>query len=412
MLNKVKKIIINKFFKRKIRFYNTEKIFENKSLKNFYLDSHEIVLYFNAPVSSIYQVKQWIPILKELNKRAKLVIITRRYSSFKWLIKHTSFSVIFTHTYSDLMKTFEENNFKCILYVNHGVQNFQALAYRNALHVHINHGESEKTSTISNQLNAYNYVFIVAKAGYDQCRLNLLQKNMSVFKEIGRPQLEHIVEVPPFKTNRKIVLYAPTWEGTHTSMNYSSLDTFGEMIIQKILEDDKYYLLYKPHPNTGFNDDKIKKIDKKIKSILKNNPNAKVISNGDINALYSHIDIAIFDNSAVAIDYLSVDKPMIMTDMFYRAKDRQSKPIIVEGAIMLCEEKSKDIINIIDREIINDTLKNKRNKVKDYFLGKNNYKEKESTEKFISSVLDVISERDKLFSELKELNLKNKDLLE
>ncbi|MCK4441407.1 MAG: hypothetical protein KAU90_05335, partial [Sulfurovaceae bacterium] len=134
MINTIKKYIINNFFRRKIRFSNTKKIFKNESLENFYLDSCEIVLHFNAPVSSIYQVEQWIPILEELNKRAKLVIITRRKSSFKWLIEHTSFSIIFAHTQSDLMKTFEDNNFKCILYVNHGVQNFQALAYRNALH--------------------------------------------------------------------------------------------------------------------------------------------------------------------------------------------------------------------------------------------------------------------------------------
>lgn len=404
MLNRVKKHIVNRFLKRKIRFCNTETVLADKSLENFYVDSHSVALYFNAPVSSIYQIEQWILTLKELNKVTKVAIITRRKSSFEWLIKHTTFSIIFCHTQNDLMQSLEENDFKCILYVNNGVQNFQSLAYRNALHVHINHGESEKTSTISNQANAYNYVFIVAQAAYDKYRLNLLQKDMQKFIQIGRPQLEHITKISPFKTERKVILYAPTWEGTHGSMNYSSLGTFGYEIVQQIIRDDRYFLLYKPHPNTGFNDNKVKRVNKDIIQLLNKNLNAKVIKSGDINSLYEHIDISIFDNSAVAIDYLAVDKPMIMTDMFYKVKDRQSKPTITRAAIMLSEENYADTVTIIDRELKEDTLKKERNKVKYYFLGENNYKEKESTQKFIDSLLNIINERDKNLIELQDLN--------
>lgn len=411
MLNRVKKYIINRFFKRKIRVCNVDMIMNDESLDNFHLDSHEIALYFNAPVSSIYQVEQWIPILEELNQRVKLVIIARRKSSFQWLVDNTDLSIIFTHTQNDLIKTYEENNFKVILYVNHGVQNFQSLAYRDSFHVHINHGESEKTSTISNQVNAYNYIFIVAKGAYDKYRLNLLQKDMSNFIEVGRPQLEHIPKISPFDTDRKVILYAPTWEGTHNSMNYSSLGSFGSDMVQQIVDDNRYYLLYKPHPNTGFNDAKIKKSNENIINMLESSPHAKVIKQGDINSLYEHADIAIFDNSAVAVDYLIVDKPMIMTDRFHRDSDsRHSRPMITKGAVMLLEEEVTKLLNIIDREIESDSVKEKRSKIKSYFLGESSYKNRDSTEKFISSVLDIMNERDKALEKLKELNAERRFL--
>ena len=412
MINGIKKKIIDKFFKRKIRIFNTETILGDENLETFYLKNHSVALHFNAPVSSIYQVEQWIPILNELNKVLKIAIITRRKSSFQWLCKNSNFSIIFTHTQYDFMQSLEENNFKCILYVNHGVQNFQSLSYRNALHIHINHGESEKISTISNQVNAYNYVFIVAKAAYDKYNLNLLQKNSKSFIKVGRPQLEHIVKIPSFETEKKVILYAPTWEGTHASMNYSSLGTFGYDMVHNILNDGRYYLVYKPHPNTGFNDMHVKKINQKILKSLENNINAKVIRNGDINSIYSHIDIAIFDNSAVAIDYLAVNKPMIMTDMFNKVKDRQSRLTIIKAALMISDENYIDILNIIDLELKKDSLKHQRVDIKSYFLGEYNYENQESTQKFIETLLSIVDERDKSIQQLSDLNKKQEGLVD
>jgi len=400
MLNTIKKYFVTNFLQRKIR-PSHQSVMDDKSIENFKLSGYEVALHFNAPISSIYQLEQWIPILKELDKDIKVVLIVRRKSTFDWLINNTDFSIIFAHTQKDLMHTFEENNFKCILYVNHGVQNFQSLAYRNALHVHINHGESEKTSTFSNQVNAYNYIFIVAKGAYDKYRFNLLEKDMKKFIEIGRPQLEHIPKIEPFLTKRKVILYAPTWEGTHDSMNYSSLDTLGFSIVKQILEDDRYYLVYKPHPNMGINDKEIKKINQKIIKKLNKHPHATVIKTGDINALYTHIDLAIFDNSAVAIDYLYVDKPMILTDMFYKAVDRQSQPVIKASSIMVSLDNLEHLLEIIQRELESDTLKLKRDKVKEYVLGTNNYQKKESTFKFITSIKDIIKKRDRLLDELR-----------
>jgi hypothetical protein len=79
--------------------------------------------------------------------------------------------------------------------------------------------------------------------------------------------------------------------------------------------------------------------------------------------------------------------------------------MIIKGAVMLLEEEAVNLLNIIDREIESDSVKLERRKIKSYFLGESSYKNRDSTEKFISSMLDIMSERDKALEKLKELNL-------
>jgi len=416
---------------------------------NASLAYHEVALYFSGGMGNIYQVEQWIGTLKELDKKKKIVIIVRIRDVYEWLRENTTFVVVFCRTIEDLTKVYEENNFKCVLYVNHGFKNFQSLMVGDTMHVHINHGESDKTSTITNQSKAYDYIFIVGDAGYDKYNLNLIKKNMHNFIQVGRPQLDHIEEVAPLaesklllegtqedkievevkdirgrhsgikrtnktvkiaETKKKVILYAPTWEGTHDSMNFTSLNDYGMSLVQQLVNHPNYYLLYKPHPNTGSRDATSKSINEAIIKLLTTNKGGEAILGGDINSLYKHIDLAIFDNSAVAIDYLQVDKPMIMTDMFHKVKDRQSKPTITKAARMLSVADAYSIPMIVSEEIEKDTLKIMRNKIKHYFLGDFDYSKKESTHKFISTILDIIKERDNLVDDLTKLNAKHKEI--
>jgi len=430
--------------KPKSNSYNA--LFHQFSMIKADFSHYEVALYFAGGMGSLYQVEQWLGPLTILNSKKKITIIVREKSVFTWLAKNTDFTVVYCLTIENLTSFYEENNFKCILYVNNGFKNFQSLIIGDALHVHINHGESDKSSTISNQAKSYDYVFIVAQAAYDKYRANLIQVDMKKFIKVGRPQLEHIAKIEPFDTlkkniikydaslpfdlnsinigseelddcveiviDKKIILYAPTWEATHNSMNFTSLNDYGLTLVNKLLEDENYYLLYKPHPNTGSRDSIAKRINNEIKKILKEHPQGEVINGGDINSLYEHVDLAIFDNSAVAIDYLQVDKPMIMTDMFYRITKRQSKPIIVKAARMLSVKESQKILSIVKDELENDTMREVRNKVKRYFLGNYDYSKKESTQKFINTIVEVCAERDNLVERLLKFNLNKKSFWE
>ncbi|HIP28290.1 MAG TPA: hypothetical protein EYG82_03850 [Sulfurovum sp.] len=407
---------------------------------NASLMHHEVALYFAGSIGNMYQVEQWLGTLNVLDEKKKLLVIVRSKEVYDWIRENTHFVVVFCRTIADLTKVYEDNNLKCILYVNHAFKNFQSLIVGDAMHVHINHGESDKTSTITNQSKGYDYVFIVGDAGYDKYNLNLIKKNMANFIQVGRPQLDHIADIAPIEEGKliiegtplgmakdvgktrkktdnttvaqkkKVILYAPTWEGTHDSMNFTSLNDYGMSLVQQLTNHPNYYLLYKPHPNTGSRDAACKGINEAIIKLLNKHNGGETILGGDINSLYKHIDLAIFDNSAVAIDYLQVDKPMIMTDMFHRVKDRKSKPTITKAARMLSVVDAYSIPMIVSEEIEKDTLKVMRNKIKHYFLGNFDYEKKESTDKFVSSVLEIIEERDNLVTQLAILNDKAKPI--
>jgi len=280
-----------------------------------------------------------------------------------------------------------------------------------ALHIHINHGESDKTSTISNQSKAYDYSFIVSDAGYDKYNLNLLKKDMSRFIKIGRPQLDFIEKIDldiKIIGDKKVILYAPTWEGVYESMNFTSISDYGLFIVKTLLASNQYYTIYKPHPTTGSRDIKIRNINSEIVNLINSSDQGEVILEGDINGLYSSVDLAIFDNSAVAIDYLVVDKPMLMTDMFFNIKDRVSRPIISGASILLSKSNIDNLLSIINKELAEDTLQIKRNRIKEYFLGKYNYSNQESTKIFISKIEEICKEHDSL---LESLNKNSKERL-
>lgn len=402
-----------------------------------------VAIYFDGNMGNYYQLEQWLKPLKALDNHHPIAFILRDGNVFNHMKQTTSFTMVLCPTIDDLTWAYENNNFKCILYVNNGTKNFQSLINGNALHVHINHGESDKLSTVSNQSKAYDYVLVAGTAAIDKYNLNILKKNIEKYISIGRPQLEHIPEIPaPNKnkmiapshgtenkwkevegdcphnpnmlldkyitqsiekkiidqsseiggTNRKVVLYAPTWEATHDSMNYSSLTDYGISIVSQILADPRYYLIYKPHPNTGSRDTTTKRINEAILALLKDNAKGEAIISGDINSIYNHTDLAIFDNSAVAIDYLATDKPMLMTDMFHRSKVRRDTPAITRAARLISNKDVSQICEAVHFEIENDPLKNQRNAIKRYFLGEFAYDQGESTSKFIDTITKIIDE--------------------
>jgi CDP-glycerol glycerophosphotransferase (TagB/SpsB family) len=358
----------------------------------------DVAVYFSGSMGNIYQLKQWLMPFKQLDQAMPLLLIIRDTKVYKWVKKHTDFSAIHCKTMDALLALYEAHDFKCILYVNNASTNFQSLMNNAALHVHINHGESEKSSTFSNRAKAYDAVFIVSDAAYDRYEKNLINITMERFIRIGRPQLDWVAPITAPETDRKVVLYAPTWEGTHLSMNYSSIPEYGEYIVDSILSNKNYFLVYRPHPHTGSRDKNVAALDKAIRKKITQSDYATAIDDGDINAIFQFTEIAIFDNSAVAIDFLHYDKPMLMTDYFYRIKNRQSQPKVVEACTLLDKYNIHKLLNIVASELQYDELKQQRHRVQNYFLGQ--YAEGESTQAFISEVAKVIQQRNVLIKQL------------
>ncbi len=348
-----------------------------------------VVIYFAGNMGNIYQIEQWIKPLEQLDKVEKILIVTRDTKTYEWIQANTQFQLVYTQTMSALLKLYEHNNFRCILYVNNSCLNFQSLSNNTALHVHINHGESEKTSTFSNRAKAYDFIFIVSDAAYKKYNDNLINIDMNKFIKVGRPQIDFIEPIQPPTIDKKVILYAPTWEGTHYSMNYTSLPDYGIDFVEKILAHKDYYLIYRPHPNTGSRDSLTRQTDEQIRCIIKKSDSGTVMTKENINSVFKLTDLAIFDNSAVTVDFLAFDKPMMITDFFYRQEGQAAaKPEIVKACEIINDSNKNDILTLIERGLLQDPQAIARKKIKKYFLG--DYAQGESTKMFIQQVQKII----------------------
>ncbi|MGO1264802.1 MAG: CDP-glycerol glycerophosphotransferase family protein, partial [Brevibacterium aurantiacum] len=208
----------------------------------------EVIVYFGDAKSKFYQLQQWIPVLEELHKSHKVAIIFRRPSSLLRARSRTRLPLVLKRRFDPLHTFYHANNFKLALYVNNGMTNFQSLGYAPMVHVHINHGESDKLSMVSNQAKSYDRVFVAGDAAIERHRKALLDFDERALIKVGRPQLdiERISELEPSAV--KTVMYAPTWEGENDANNYTSVDLYGSQIVEAALALENTRLIYKPHP--------------------------------------------------------------------------------------------------------------------------------------------------------------------
>ena len=285
----------------------------------------EVVVYFGDRSSKFYQLEQWIPVLEELHKTHRVVLVMRKGSALLRTLETTHLPVVFKRRFDPLHTFYHANDFTLALYVNNGMTNFQSLAFAPMVHVHVNHGESDKLSMVSNQAKSYDKVFVAGDAAIERHRRALIDFDESALVKVGRPQLdiERPMELDP--SNARTIMYAPTWEGENESNNYTSVDLFGPQIVDAALQIPNARVIYKPHPRVETSNDPamteanariLELLETANESISDESMQHQVLMQGDILAMFDAVDLLITDISSVGLDflYLHPEKPLILTD--------------------------------------------------------------------------------------------------
>src|SRR5690606_39644095 len=124
--------------------------------------------------------------------------------------------------------------------------------YGRRWHVFINHGESDKMYMTTNQYKAYDYALIAGQAARDRLTRTLWDFDLDRKTiEIGRPQADYYSGATPYEPDdRRLVLYAPTWEGDRPAAAYGSVASHGEALVGALLADPRYRVIYRPHPRS------------------------------------------------------------------------------------------------------------------------------------------------------------------
>ena len=361
---------------------------------------HTVAAFFADPPSKIYQIAQWLPVFEKAPKNLRPLIITRHAATTEELQKLTNLTVIHARTYDLLMQLLELSKFRSLIYVNNSFQNFQTLAYQTAVHIHVNHGESDKISMVSNQAKAYDKVFVAGAAAKDRYIGAVAWIDENKLIPVGRPQLDlettPILEKSPLKT----ITYAPTWEGEDEANNYTSIDCYGSEIVDAALSQENCRVIYKPHPRIlDSKDPQIISAHKYIVQKLSRGSH-EVHLTGDVLSVLKDTDILISDISSVTLDYLYLRPtgPIFLTDRRNNRDHLNAESPVATAAYIVDSSSLSDLSKVLKKTLERDELFNKRQEVCRYYFG--GIAAGESTAAFYRELERAIAEHELAVSQL------------
>ncbi|MFI2103363.1 CDP-glycerol glycerophosphotransferase family protein [Isoptericola sp. NPDC019693] len=362
---------------------------------------YPVVAYFADTPNQAYQLRQWLPVLERVAERQPLAIVTRHWELTEQLREATTLPVLFTLRLDGLRRLYERIDVKTVIYVNNGWRNFQSLIYQRALHVHVNHGESDKISMVSNQAKAYDHVVVAGQAAVERHRRALINFDLDSLVVCGRPQLDlDVSPVLPPAPGRRTVLYAPTWSGEDDANNYTSLDRFGVAVVRALLARPDVRVVYKPHPRVlTAEDPAITGAHAEIVRLLTAARAAgaphELPLEADILGLFEDTDLLVTDISSVGLDflYLRPDAPVVLTD---RRTDRAR--IVAEAPVasavdIVDDDTVGDVAGLLDANLSADPHREARAAVRDHYFG---FPRGESSRRFLEFVADCVARRDAL----------------
>jgi hypothetical protein len=312
---------------RKSRFFPrtvVNRLGEDEQLGSSRTDA-EVLVYFPGALDTLYQIEPWLPTFEAVHAAHPLVIVCQDSRVAARLRSLTPAPVLTIARYAALDGLLSRSDVRLALYVSHLPRNFECLRFASLLHAYIGHGDSDKGVSASNQLKAYDYVFAPGQAAVDRIAARLMRFRADEHCVIvGQPLTLSAPPLPPAPHRpgeRAVVLYAPTWEGAQPSVAYSSVLTHGERLVDAVLADPRFTLVYRPHPLIGVNNRLYAGADHGMREAIaraaETDPAAghRVVeaSDEDLETSFERAHLIICDISAVATAWLPSLKPMVVT---------------------------------------------------------------------------------------------------
>ena len=323
----------------------------------------DVIAYFADDRTRVYQLLQWLPILELLADSHAVGIVTRDPGATVVVRERTGVQVYEAVEFPELMALYEDLDPGVVLYCNNSMSNFQSLLNGRMLHVHINHGESDKHSMLSNNAKAYDRVFVAGEAAVQRHRAGLIEFDESKLVRIGRPQLDLHTEPLLAPSQRRTVLYAPTWEGDADYNDYNSVDVFGVAIVRAVLAVPDVRLVYKPHPKVTTSQTPAvraghEQILELVHEAARRDPAAghRAICQGDILAVFPGCDAMITDVSSVGLDwlYLQTDKPIFITDRHHDGEQLRTEVPVSRCADVVDSATLGELTDLVAGRLLHD----------------------------------------------------------
>jgi len=332
-----------------------------------------VMVYFPDTRQNLYQLQQWYEPFRALDARHPVVVvlqdsrvatIVRRELGLPcWVVAH----------YSRLDDILARSEVKLALYVNQSPQNFSALRFTSLVHVFLNHGESDKGVSVSNQVKAYDFCFVAGQGAVDRMKAHtILWDAERHCVTIGRPQLD--VDRPDAPHVRPAgepptVLYAPTWEGAQPSLAYGSVASHGAALVRALLGSGRFRVVYRPHPLNGLLDAAYGDADAQVRRLVEEAGGRHLVdTTRPVNACFADADVLVCDVSAVAQDWLPTGRPLVVTV--------PASPEVVTAATRLLDVVPRLavtdlpwVVDLLAEQVEQDPVRTARAELVDYYLG-------------------------------------------
>lgn len=362
-----------------------------------------MIAYFADDPTRVYQLLQWLPVLERLDAAHPVGIVTRDAGTRDVVVERTTLPVLFAPGFNDLAELYDALDPRVVLYCNNSALNFNSLLDGRMLHVHINHGESDKHSMVSNNAKAYDRVFVAGEAAVQRHRAALMELDEWRLVRIGRPQLDlrPAPLLPP--SERRTVLYAPTWEGDADYNCYTSVDVFGAEIVRAVLALPDVRLVYKPHPKVTTSPtpairDGHRAVLDLIERAAEQDPAAghAAVWQGDILAVFPGCDAMITDVSSVGLDwlYLQTDKPILITDRHHDADRLRREVPVSRCADVVDTDVLPGLTALLDARLDHDEHRIARAAMRHHYFDDNGVGD--STVRFVEAVTELVELRNRL----------------
>jgi hypothetical protein len=365
-----------------------------------------VIAYFGDDPTRTYQLVQWLDVLAILNEKHPVGIVLRDPASTPLVEARTDLPVFTAPTFPELTELYADLDPKVALYCNNSMSNFNSLLDGRRLHVHINHGESDKQSMASNNAKAYDRVFVAGEAAVQRHAAGLLEFDTTRLVRIGRPQLDlkPAPLLPP--TTRRTVLYAPTWEGDAEYNDYTSVDTMGPAIVRAILAVPGVRLVYKPHPKvTSSLTPAVRAAHLEILRLVAQaamlDPAAghEQVLRGDILAVMPDCDAIVTDVSSVGLDwlYLRTEKPIFLTDRHQDAERLRQEVPVSRCADVIDPSSVCELTALLTTRLEHDEHHLGRVAMRHHYF--DDLQVGDSTVRFLDAVSELVALRDQLLGE-------------
>jgi CDP-Glycerol:Poly(glycerophosphate) glycerophosphotransferase len=356
-----------------------------------------VLAYFGDDPDRVYQLIQWLPVLELLDATEPVGLVLRDESTAAVLRGRTTLPVLVAEEFAELRALYADLDSKVVLYCNNSMLNFQSLLEPRMLHVHINHGESDKQSMASNNAKSYDRLFVAGEAAVQRIVAGLLEFDSSRLVRIGRPQLDLRREsvLPP--SDRRTLLYAPTWEGDADYNNYSSLDRFGPELVRRLLDVPDVRVVYKPHPRVVTSEDPcMSAAHREVCALLSHAPYHLTLLDADILAVMPDCDAMITDVSSVGLDwlYLRTEKPLFIADRHDDPERLRLEAPVSRCADVVDSESLPELTELVAGRLDHDELHLQRIAMRHHYF--DDVKVGDSTARFLAEVRELVALRDRL----------------